>query len=942
MAGGTSRKVQDLSSLTLPPGFAIPALDSDLLSVQSVVVQVAHVPGRHSLVATHAPVQFRLTFSMSFPAVPPGVVCLTPAFASSAGARGLPFNTKGQPTLPLFSAGRGGLGWSRLCTVTDLLFALALALEADEGCPVTVLQVRGAAASGPPPQSTAQNPAGAHCAGSCEKQGMRPSMEDVVLCSRGVGHLSRGFQPGDTFGLDALFSGGPSRAVTPGGTPASTTISGVFDGHGGRTAAEFCASYIEEHLARVDPTTLHTPSKLLELLPATDLAFMAFVSSRPAGAGSGGGGVGSAAFQLAGLGSATPSPSSPGGGSARGGFGDSASPGLPSFTRALTRSVARKENSGATACLVVHDPTPGGGAVADVEGLAGSLGLGGDGGSHLQVGRVIMPPAFPDAWTPPRGPAGSLTVAHVGDSRAVLSLLVPGQEGGLGSQVAVELTRDHKTSTRPDERARIMCSGGVVLQGRVQGRLAVTRALGDAGLKHSDSDDLLVTPTPELSVVALGREAEFVIVACDGVWDVLSNSDAVRIVRESLVQDLADGGDGEIAAENAAETLTAAALGKGSADNVSVVVKLLAGVHLSQGLRKGPPAMLSAEAIAACANGTGASSTRLSAPPQAAEVSQPAPQIVQTQSSAPSAGPAPSGDPTRKAASRRTTPMRAASAVISGAPFHRAPAQEGASTAASALLDAKTSWGAHDPAGVQSGPKTSDAPAVASGGAPEPQAAAAVDSAHDALSALLAGSAHTSSSSQRSGLGRPTAGRRAARRAHSPIQPQLSAASGLSMRSSASESILATVGASAGSGSTVGSGRRAGRRSARRRSTGKGADATPSTAASAAFEALSAPWAGSGGGHGRSRSTSAAVSRALAPSAGARATDAAAGKVRTSAMRVHRSGSGLAAAADTSGAGRGIKPPVSPVNVGGAATAGFGRRAGRSVAASAGMSVLGR
>mmetsp|Transcript_18693 Transcript_18693/g.45963 ORF Transcript_18693/g.45963 Transcript_18693/m.45963 type:complete len:386 (+) Transcript_18693:288-1445(+) len=99
---------------------------------------------------------------------------------------------------------------------------------------------------------------------------------------------------------------------------------------------------------------------------------------------------------------------------------------------------------------------------------------------------------------------GTLTVAHVGDSRAV----VVDAHGR-----AVALTRDH-VPTRPDELARIETLGGAVLQSRVNGVLAISRALGDRDLQP------YVSAEPEIAyrnVVAAGDQ--FLILASDGLWN---------------------------------------------------------------------------------------------------------------------------------------------------------------------------------------------------------------------------------------------------------------------------------------------------------------------------------------------------------------------------------------------------------------------------------------
>mgnify|MGYP005840838495 CR=1 FL=1 len=135
---------------------------------------------------------------------------------------------------------------------------------------------------------------------------------------------------------------------------------------------------------------------------------------------------------------------------------------------------------------------------------------------------------------------------NCGDTRIVM-----GTEGG-----AITLTVDHKPDL-PAEQQRIEEKGGhVVCLGvaRVQGILAVSRAIGDRSLKP------FVVAEPRIVVGYVGRENDFVVVACDGVWDVLSPEIAIAIAR---------------AAENAqaaAENIRTSAIDSGSTDNITVLV----------------------------------------------------------------------------------------------------------------------------------------------------------------------------------------------------------------------------------------------------------------------------------------------------------------------------------------------------------------------------------
>jgi len=139
-----------------------------------------------------------------------------------------------------------------------------------------------------------------------------------------------------------------------------------------------------------------------------------------------------------------------------------------------------------------------------------------------------------------------LLVANVGDSRAVIS------RGG----TAVPLSNDHKPN-RTDERQRIEDAGGVVMWSgtwRVGGVLAVSRAFGDRLLKR------YVVAEPEIQEEFICDDVEFLVLASDGLWDVVSNQDAVTMVQH--IQD----------AEEAAKRLTEEAYKKGSADNITCVV----------------------------------------------------------------------------------------------------------------------------------------------------------------------------------------------------------------------------------------------------------------------------------------------------------------------------------------------------------------------------------
>ncbi|KAI0630159.1 protein serine/threonine phosphatase 2C [Trametes polyzona] len=147
------------------------------------------------------------------------------------------------------------------------------------------------------------------------------------------------------------------------------------------------------------------------------------------------------------------------------------------------------------------------------------------------------------AFVPPANVRRVLYCANAGDARGVLCR----------AGKAVRLTYDHKGSDK-QEAKRIMDAGGFVMSGRVNGVLAVTRSLGDSSMKE------FVVGSPYTTETELSEEDEFLILACDGLWDVVSDQGAVELVRG-----IAD-------PRKAAEELLEHAYRNYSSDNVTVLV----------------------------------------------------------------------------------------------------------------------------------------------------------------------------------------------------------------------------------------------------------------------------------------------------------------------------------------------------------------------------------
>ena len=162
--------------------------------------------------------------------------------------------------------------------------------------------------------------------------------------------------------------------------------------------------------------------------------------------------------------------------------------------------------------------------------------------------------------------------ANIGDSRCVI---------GLRDGTCVEMTEDHKPELE-FEKKRILEAGGFVMYDRVNGELAMSRALGDFQYKDVNvpQHEQMVTCYPDVSVHERTADDELICLACDGVWDVMSNSEAVLYLTQIIPQGSSSSSNGEksktnIRALDLAESLIKLALQAGSTDNLSaVIVKL--------------------------------------------------------------------------------------------------------------------------------------------------------------------------------------------------------------------------------------------------------------------------------------------------------------------------------------------------------------------------------
>ncbi|OCL14494.1 PP2C-domain-containing protein [Glonium stellatum] len=118
-------------------------------------------------------------------------------------------------------------------------------------------------------------------------------------------------------------------------------------------------------------------------------------------------------------------------------------------------------------------------------------------------------------------------VANSGDSRSVLG--IKGR--------AKPLSFDHKPQNE-GEKARIQAAGGFVDFGRVNGNLALSRAIGDFEFKKSADlppEQQIVTAFPDVSIHEIHDDDEFLVIACDGIWDCQSSQAVIEFVRRGIV-----------------------------------------------------------------------------------------------------------------------------------------------------------------------------------------------------------------------------------------------------------------------------------------------------------------------------------------------------------------------------------------------------------------------
>ncbi|KAK7101090.1 protein phosphatase 1G-like isoform X2 [Littorina saxatilis] len=162
-----------------------------------------------------------------------------------------------------------------------------------------------------------------------------------------------------------------------------------------------------------------------------------------------------------------------------------------------------------------------------------------------------------------------LVVGNAGDSRCVLC------RGG----VAVDLSIDHKPEDEI-ERNRIEKAGGkVTADGRVNGGLNLSRAIGDHFYKRKEglpAEQQMITSLPDIQSVAVVPEDQFLVLACDGIWNSMSSQECVDFVAERLKDPVKKNKPSLICEELFNHCLAANTYGDGTGcDNMTCVIIVL-------------------------------------------------------------------------------------------------------------------------------------------------------------------------------------------------------------------------------------------------------------------------------------------------------------------------------------------------------------------------------
>merc|ERR1711862_726402 len=141
--------------------------------------------------------------------------------------------------------------------------------------------------------------------------------------------------------------------------------------------------------------------------------------------------------------------------------------------------------------------------------------------------------------------------------------------------LAIPLSHDHRPTSQ-SEKERIQKAGGHIVRNRIAGDLAVSRGLGDFRYKKNLSpEQQIVTCIPEISIHERCNDADqFIVMGCDGIWDVHAKKDIIGQIVIDLSIDSKD-------VAHACEEILDLCLKKGSKDNMTALLLVLPGLKYS-------------------------------------------------------------------------------------------------------------------------------------------------------------------------------------------------------------------------------------------------------------------------------------------------------------------------------------------------------------------------
>ena len=120
-------------------------------------------------------------------------------------------------------------------------------------------------------------------------------------------------------------------------------------------------------------------------------------------------------------------------------------------------------------------------------------------------------------------------IANAGDSRSLL----------YKNGKVTKLSEDHKPDMEV-EKTRITNAGGFIIDGRVNGNLNLSRAIGDLEYKKNPKlkpEEQLISAMPDVKVIPFENDDAYILMGCDGVWEILSDDEICKFVKDRMASE---------------------------------------------------------------------------------------------------------------------------------------------------------------------------------------------------------------------------------------------------------------------------------------------------------------------------------------------------------------------------------------------------------------------